>query len=262
MRLGQLCYSAAIASAIACVLTTMPLSADPPDTAGGSTPAEPSDADDASLDEQLLQDLDRSLLDDLEGLQSDGASDETAGGVEEQSELDAELIDQLLEGDDIGAGDDVDPLTQIARRMQVAQERIRLRKTASTTQRLQQQIIDELARIIDEARKSQCGGGGQPKPQPGQANQKKSGQPGANPQSRNPASDSRPTKSTQRLGKEESAEANATRRRALVKETWGHLPQRVRDQMPNTAGEEFLPKYEDIIEDYFERLAEEGREGP
>jgi hypothetical protein len=213
-----------------------------------------------TLDQQLLEGLDSGLLDDLEGLSPD--RDATAG-EDRQSDLDADLTDQLLEGDDIGMGDDVDPLTRIARRMQVAQERIRTKRTAATTQRVQQQIIDELAKMIEEARKSQCKSGGQGQPQMGQPNEQKKGNPKTgNSQSRKPADDSRPTKSTDRVDKADSAEASATRRRALVKQIWGQLPERVRDQIPNTGDEEFLPKYADVIEDYFERLATEGRENP
>ena len=76
------------------------------------------------------------------------------------------------------------------------------------------------------------------------------------------ASNAGPVKSTQRVDKAETSEAKVTRRRALVKQAWGHLPERIREQMPNTASEEFLPKYEEVIEDYFQRMAEEGREGP
>jgi hypothetical protein len=216
-----------------------------------------------TLDQQLLEGLDSGLLDDLEGLSADNGPDATEGDEERPSDLDADLTDQLLEGDDLGMGDDVDPLTRIARRMQIAQERIRTKRTSNTTQRVQQEIIDELARLIEEARKSQCKGGGPGQPQMGQPNQKNSGDPkGANNQSRTPANDSRPTKSTDRVDKGDSAEADTTRRRALVKEIWGQLPERVRGEIPNTGDEEFLPKYADVIEDYFERLANEGRETP
>jgi hypothetical protein len=128
---------------------------------------------------------------------------------------------------------------------------------------VQQQIIDDLARLIEEARKSQCKGGGEGQPKAGQPNPKKSGDPKAGSNaSRKPADDSRPTKSTDRVDTADSAEASATRRRALVKEIWGQLPQRVRERIQNTGDEEFLPKYADVIEDYFERLANEGRENP
>jgi hypothetical protein len=146
--------------------------------------------------------------------------------------------------------------------MQVTEERIRNRKTSATTQRLQQQVIDELAKLVEQARKAKCSGG-QPSQNPaGGADRKQvdQGQGTPNAQGKQPAEDSRGVRSTERLGQAEAAEARLVRRRALLKQLWGHLPQRVRERMPNTGAEEFLPKYADIIEDYFERLADPDRD--
>jgi hypothetical protein len=248
--------------AAACLFFAVPMLADGPD---GATDVVQNDADasgDKSLDEQLLDDLNTDLLDDLDALPDADAPDPTDSTDDTDSDLDAQLVEQLIEGDDIGAGEDVDPVTRLARRMQIAQQRIQARKTAATTQRLQQRIIDDLAAIIEEARKAKCKGGDS-KPGAGKPGEPKSGQPSsANAQGKKPASNAGPVKSTQRVDKAESSEAKVTRHRALVKQAWGHLPERVREQMPNTAGEEFLPKYEEVIEDYFQRMAEEGRERP
>ena len=43
----------------------------------------------------------------------------------------------------------------------------------------------------------------------------------------------------------------------MLKEVWGHLPARVREQMQNSASEQFLSKYEELIEKYYERLTED-----
>ena len=42
-----------------------------------------------------------------------------------------------------------------------------------------------------------------------------------------------------------------------MKQLWGELPQRDREQMLQLPVEEFLPEYELLIEDYFRRLSEE-----
>jgi hypothetical protein len=44
----------------------------------------------------------------------------------------------------------------------------------------------------------------------------------------------------------------------LLRQVWGHLPPKIRDQMQSGLIEEFLPKYERLIEEYYSRLAEEG----
>ena len=42
-----------------------------------------------------------------------------------------------------------------------------------------------------------------------------------------------------------------------MKELWGALPERARQQMQQLPVEDFPPKYERLIEEYFRRLAEE-----
>jgi hypothetical protein len=42
-----------------------------------------------------------------------------------------------------------------------------------------------------------------------------------------------------------------------MKDAWGNLPERIREQMMQTSVDEFLPKYELLIEKYFQRLSEE-----
>jgi hypothetical protein len=46
-----------------------------------------------------------------------------------------------------------------------------------------------------------------------------------------------------------------------VKAFWGHLPERSREQMLQSFSDEFLPKYELEIEQYYRRLSEEQGEG-
>jgi hypothetical protein len=48
----------------------------------------------------------------------------------------------------------------------------------------------------------------------------------------------------------------------MMKALWGQLPQRARDQMLQSAPEEFLPEYELELEKYFKRLAEQERREP
>ena len=47
--------------------------------------------------------------------------------------------------------------------------------------------------------------------------------------------------------------------RAVIKRLWGELPERDRGKMLLSPGEEFPPKYELLIEEYFRRLSEEKR---
>lgn len=51
-------------------------------------------------------------------------------------------------------------------------------------------------------------------------------------------------------------------RRDLIDRAWGHLPDRIRERMQSALGEEFLPKYEKLIEAYYKRLANADQDGP
>jgi len=48
----------------------------------------------------------------------------------------------------------------------------------------------------------------------------------------------------------------------LMKDVWGQLPQHDREQMSQSAPEQFLPKYELLIEKYYKRLAEQQKDRP
>ena len=52
-------------------------------------------------------------------------------------------------------------------------------------------------------------------------------------------------------------EVDMDQMRAVIKKLWGELPQHQREQMLQLPIEEFLPKYQLMIEEYFRRLAEE-----
>ena len=47
-----------------------------------------------------------------------------------------------------------------------------------------------------------------------------------------------------------------------MKDVWGQLPAREREQMLQSPPEQFLPKYELLLEKYYKRLAEEQKRRP
>jgi hypothetical protein len=58
-------------------------------------------------------------------------------------------------------------------------------------------------------------------------------------------------------GDERARKPTAEELRAMIKQFWGELPDAARQQMLQSAVEEFPPKYQTLIEDYYRRLAEE-----
>lgn len=216
----------------------------------------------ASLDDQLLDDLNSELLPAAQPAPAGDKQNTTLPPATKPTDPanDEQLLDQLGQGEDIELGPPKNPLARIGERMRAAETLISKRDTSARTQELQQQIVRDLDLLLQQT-KQQCQGGqcspsapksGQPKPSPSNSAAKSKpsgdGEPG-----NKPAQDS-----TDRLGKAgENKSDDAATMDQLVKEVWGHLPEKVRGQMQNVGVEQFLPKYERLIEEYYKRLAEE-----
>ena len=203
-----------------------------------------------SLDKQLLDDLETDLPEKIDIVKPKPAAAKPA------SDLDAKLKQDLGEGEDIELGKPPDPLAKIGERMRAAEQLIGKRNTSIKTQSLQREILTDLDALIARLEKScQCAGG-QPKPgSPKSSSQAK--KPGAansdsGEESKAPAEDS-----TERVGKSDDAKVEGQELHELMRAVWGNLPPKVRQQMQNASVEQFLPKYEKLIEEYYKRLAEE-----
>ncbi len=188
--------------------------------------------------------------------------------------LDAELLEGIapveapatIDGEDLGAPEN--PLERLAGRMRDAEISLRSARLGPPTQKLQQEIIADLDQLIADQEKK-CQGGGQPKPNGSskQGGQKPGGakpggpQPGA-PKEGNQQPGQSPTPTGQQAAADSqdgSRSGNEAKTKFadpqdLLKQVWGHLPARMRDQMRQNTSERFLPKYEQEISDYFERL--------
>jgi hypothetical protein len=120
---------------------------------------------------------------------------------------------------------------------------------------VQNQVVDQLDKLIAELSK-QCQGGqcqqSSSQPKPSQRAGKKRGKPkSAAGRGQTAARDS-----SDRLDQSNVQAADKGEIEAMVKELWGHLPERSREQMMQSFSEEFLPKYELEIEQYYRRLSE------
>ena len=209
---------------------------------------------DTSLDEALLEDLGDDLFEGLDDLNTDS---EAGAGDQGGSSGDRNLLDELGEGEDIGSEGESE-LTRIARQMRRAQLRIEQQQVSDQTQEIQQDVVSKLDALIKELqeKKRQCQACASDNPKQGGQQIKQPNQPtdGQQQTSNKPAADS-----TQRLGQQNVATTDAEALEALVKQVWGHLPDRARQEMQNAAVEDFLPKYQQVIEDYYRRLAEQPR---
>jgi len=208
-----------------------------------------------SLDDELLEDLGDDPLDDFDPLKPDTEKPQVKPG----DDLPPELLERLQRELGEAAADENEnlPLTT-ARLMCEAGERIARNDSAKGTQDVQKKIIDNLDELIKQAKKSckQCSSGqssqqqaSRPRRTPGQKPQPK----GGNKQGKRPAktSNQRPQSAGQ------AEKVDMVQMRAVIKKLWGELPPSQREQMLQLPIEEFLPKYQRMIEDYYRRLSEE-----
>lgn len=224
--------------------------------AAADEPAQPAN----SVDQELLNDLDNELLDGAGDLKKPPAK-----RPEDSPPAEADLPLDQPEGEDIGIpSPEEDPLGYIGEEMRRVERMMIKREQQAHAEQVQRQIVENLAKLIEQAeqRKNKQSAGAKSKQQSQQQSQRQqvqqpkqsqSGKPGEQ-QSNQPASDS-----TDRMGKNQTVAADPALIKGLLKDAWGHLPDRQREQMLQNSPERFLPQYELMIERYYRRLAEEQR---
>jgi hypothetical protein len=121
---------------------------------------------------------------------------------------------------------------------------------------VQDEVITQLDQLIAELSK-QCQNGqcqpGTQSPSPSQQSQAKpGGSTSSVAQGQTAARDS-----TDRLNAASAKPVDKAEIDELAKQIWGHFPQRTREQVLQSFSEDFLPKYEREIEEYYRRLSEE-----
>lgn len=155
------------------------------------------------------------------------------------------------EGEDIQFGS-ADPLSQLAKKMRKSETSIAGGDLSSDTHELQDEILSELDKLLNETKKN-CKGGNCNKPGSGSssssASSSKSGAP-------KPGTTKPTGQSTNRVGKAGGTETDDVDAAESMKSVWGHLPPRLREAMQSASLEQFLPKYERLIGEFYKRLAE------
>jgi hypothetical protein len=165
-------------------------------------------------------------------------------------------------------GDPADPLFPIGEQMRAIEQRLEAnRRDDNNTPAMQSQIVDGLARLIEQLEQqqnSQQSSSSSKAPSSGSPTERKSvRQPAAADGTAASAAKDRPAKeSTERMGHGEARAPTADELRGLMKDVWGQLPAREREQMLQSPPEQFLPKYELLLEKYYKRLSDEQRRRP
>ena len=146
------------------------------------------------------------------------------------------------------------PLLEVARRMREVEGRIVRTDAGQQTQGLQRQIVADLDELIRQAQKrcQQAKSGGKPSQRGSSGGQPKQGGVGTKPGGQQ-ASTSSP-----RTDNGQQRKLDKQQMRTLVEQLWDvALPPQQRKELRQSPFDEFLPKYELLIEQYYRRLSEE-----
>ena len=244
-----------LSAVVAAVLAFVPLAASAEGDAGRG--------EERSLDQQLLDDLGGDSLDPAvqRELFSPPTMPKRPGGPLSPEAAEDPLEQLRRELDAAAESEEANPLLDIARRMRTVQRLVARTESGDRTQEVQTGIVTTLEQLIAQAKKK-CGqckppdkppqkvSPGKPSPKPGKP-KPKPGNPDAKP--------SRDSKATP--GKATARRPDMGQMQSLVKKIWGELPDTTRQQMLEPLVEEFLPKYELLIEEYFRRLAAQQEDG-
>jgi hypothetical protein len=214
-----------------------------------------------SLGSQLLDDLPASIGPNAAPASSSQKSMQRDRTVPASPSIPTPQFDDL--GEDIGQPSGPLPLVRARQGMQQATSLIAVSTKDSDPRALQQagtvqkQVVAQLDQLIAELSKQCQGGQCQPSDQT-QQSQRSQPKPGQSAKSQSAGRGKSPARdSSDPLNRPSAQSAEKGDIDALVKDLWGHLPERSREQMLQSFSTEFLPKYELEIEQYYRRLSEE-----
>ncbi len=138
-------------------------------------------------------------------------------------------------------------LGAIARKMDNIERRLDLARGGPQTQKMQKEVVlrlDELIKEMENQAKGSCQANGGNCPNGGQ---QPGNQPGANP--------NRPMQDSRIANNSGPGQVDPKKLDALVKE-WGKLPEKERAKAIQEVTRDMPPKYREVIETYFRRLAQ------
>ncbi len=195
---------------------------------------------------------DEQSLDELLGLEKDKKDGGDAKPID-QKEVTKPPQDAALERA-LKPGEERDDFKQAVDMMKETSDRMVSSKDVGLdTQRLQEQVLRKLDKMIDDAQKNQ-GKKSKQKPQDQQQDQQQ--------QQQQQSSQSKPSSQTGKEAKggdvaQQNAQANTVAGGAEA--AWGGLPPHVRDALMQGLSDRFSTSYQRLTEEYYKRLASQER---
>jgi hypothetical protein len=170
------------------------------------------------------------------------------------------------------AGDKLKAIVERAtRHLGEAEERLNKNDAGRTTQQVQNDIVRDLDELIeqfkrsDEQQKQQQneskGGSSNSRGQRSQQDQATQGKGSANSQQRTISRQASQPKQAQSNARRSATtlKDEMSKIADLYKDVWGHLPETLRQEMDQYSRERFMPKYDELLKQYYATIAEKGK---
>jgi hypothetical protein len=161
-------------------------------------------------------------------------------------------------------------LERLAKNLREAESRLDKKDAGDGTQQVQRDIVKDLEDLMEQSRRQQQQDqqqGGQKSKSKSRSQKQRGKQNAGNPkQKQSSAKGMRDGQQNQDQEGNNARGGNATKGRAevskiadLYKDIWGHLPETLRQEMNQYSREQFMAKYDDLLRQYYARIAEKGR---
>jgi hypothetical protein len=164
---------------------------------------------------------------------------------------------------------------RIIEQMQAAHEKLSRKDAGPETQAIQKEVLAALDELLkappqQNSQSSPQGGGGSAAGGAGQAGSRSDPAPSPADQQPQPTVSESSAKANgavernrqnaedaiERTGTAPTVDQSALRRRRLEVDVWGHLPEKLREQLLSTYGEKVVPQYQDLVRRFYEALSE------
>ena len=184
-----------------------------------------------------------------------------AGDAPPSPDIGGQPLESRLERElgQAGIPEDAHPLLAIARQMRDVQARLAQQAADTETTAMQEQIVAQLDALLQHARSQQMASAESARQAPPSPDRRPGPQPDDQAAAEGDPQQAPAREATDDPGTAESVDERPDPQRTLhaMERLWNQLPERQREQLLQLAPEQFLPKYETQIEQYFRRLSQD-----
>lgn len=177
------------------------------------------------------------------------------------SELDQDLLKEFGQNLEATEEEEDDPLLRAGRRMRDAEEKLARLDAAKATRELQEKALADLEELLKQAQNNNNQNQNQQqkkKSQKKKSSRQQQRQPQLSQAQKQQQQQNQSQQQDKQSAKKES-KGRANRENMLSanerKDVWGHLGEMLRQELIQHAKEDYLPKYRQMLEDYYETIA-------